>query len=210
MSHLIVFIGVLGSGKGYQCSVLKKENYIQVDFADELRSMGWDILGWCPRPECQDRDYEWFKKLRLDYIHLIYTHSDEELEWYFQVKQEHDIKEDGFILTGRLFLQNLGTNAIRTRQPDFWVDSWRNKVKRLLDEENLVCTSDCRFLNELIVCHELGARFIFCNYKSERYNSKDIHESEKLAQFFLKKGYQDGQEIIINSKLMDEIRELLG
>jgi hypothetical protein len=188
MSDLVVFIGVQGSGKGYQCGVLKKENYVQVDFADELRGIAWDTLGWCPRPECFDRDYEWFKKLRLDYIHLIHTHSDEELDWYFQVKQEHDIKEDGFIMTGRLFLLNLGTPAIRSRHPDFWINSWNYKVMRLLNEKYRVCTSDCRFLNELIICHELGARFIFCNYKSERYNSEYIHESEKLAQFFLKKG----------------------
>lgn len=202
-NDLVVFLGVQGSGKNYQCDLLKEDRYIQVDFADELRSMAWDILGWKPRPECYDRDYEWFKKLELSWIDLIHKCTDKEINYYFDFKQKLEIPKSDFTLTGRLFLQNLGTNAIRARKPDFWIDSWYYKVSRLLKEGYKVCTSDCRFENELITCHELCAKFIFCDYRSERYNPDDNHESEELARFLLKTcKLQDKQEIhpyIINS-----------
>lgn len=195
-NSLVVFLGVQGSGKNYQCNLLKKEGYVLVDFADELRSIAWDILGWKPRPEYYDRDYEWFKELKIDQIELIHKCTDKQINYYFEVKQKLEILESDFPLTGRLFLQNLGTKAIRSRHPSFWVDEWKYKAERLLNEGYKVCTSDCRFVNEVVTCHELNAKLIFCNYKSDRYNSEDTHESEQLAQLLLKTyKLQDKQEI---------------
>ena len=40
------FCGVMGSGKGYRCEQLKKEGFVQRDFADCLRNMVWKMLDW--------------------------------------------------------------------------------------------------------------------------------------------------------------------
>lgn len=195
--NLVVFLGVQGSGKNYQCNLLKKEGYTQFDFADELRRMSWDILDWEPRSfKLYDRDYDWFKKLPISYIHLIHYSSDTELELLYNQIKQSDKQEHGLTLTGRVFLQRLGTKAIRARQPDFWVDCWFFTVRRLLHDGFKICTSDCRFLNEFEAAKKLGAQFIFCNYKSSRYNSTDPDESEQLAQSLLQKGYSHGQEIL--------------
>jgi hypothetical protein len=160
------FIGIKGSGKGYQCNILKKQGYIQIDFADELKAMCWDILGWTPE---NDKEYEDFK------LGKIYI--------------------DGFgYVNGRKFLQNLGTEAIRKRDPEFWCWEWNKKVEKYFYNTN-ICCSDLRFLNELKMARYFDAEFYFVNYKSERYDCTDTHESERLAQFLLAHNFAHMQRI---------------
>lgn len=50
---------------------------------------------------------------------------------------------------GRELLQKLGTDIIRTREPDFWVDTVKRLVKALRNDFDYVIIDDCRFPNEL-------------------------------------------------------------
>jgi len=64
---------------------------------------------------------------------------------------------------GRALLQWLGTEKIRSKHPDFWVDVVINIAKALEEEYNYVLIADCRFPNEI---HR---------WKTERYTIISVH-----------------------------------
>ena len=167
MPDLVCFIGCMGSGKDYQSKILIDKGYKLIDFGDSLREMAWDILGWEPK---DDEEYDEFKKSNI-------------------------ISGDGLIqrLSGRQFLQNLGTQAIRKRFPDFWVELWKKKVQAEMEKGNSVVCADARFIKEVeaAISASPDAKIIFCNYKSDRYNYTDKHETEQLAQRVLADGFND-------------------
>lgn len=168
------FVGTIGSGKGYRCDQLMNSNpnYIKVDFADELRSMAFKLLGWKPKDVTE---YEKFKA--------------------------GDIYIDGFgFVYGRVFLQRLG-ETMRDIDKDFWIKLWTKRVDKLLSMGYDIVISDARHPNELEAISKykskLDAKAYFCNYISDRYDCKNAHISEKMAQDFLAQGLQDGDEIIL-------------
>jgi len=174
MAKIVCFIGVQGSGKDYRCKKLIKQGLKQINFADALRDITWDALGWQPGI---DADYERFKDLNIE----LKTNYNRVIN----------------SLTGRQFLQNLGTEAIRSRFPDFWVDLWRQKVLKVFPDNN-ICCSDLRFINELQTAYGFNKSiFIFCNYKTIRYKADDLHESERLAQRILSDRFKDGDRLPI-------------
>lgn len=165
MAKLVCMIGVIGSGKDYRAKKLVEQGYVQVNFADPLRELMWDIEGW--RPE-NDAEYEVFKQA-VSYC-----------------------PELGRGVTGREKLQNLG-QAMRKRDNDYWCDQWRKAL--ITTYKNVVC-SDLRFRNEFLQAYWFQDRrdveFVFCDYRSDRYEPDNEHESERLAQRILKDGYKDG------------------
>jgi hypothetical protein len=50
---------------------------------------------------------------------------------------------------GRSLLQYVGTNIVRSRKPDFWVDFTLNLLAMMGDEWDFVIIPDCRHANEL-------------------------------------------------------------
>jgi len=185
MNKLICYVGVMGSGKDFNAKKYIEENpkTKHINFADELREMAWDILGWRPN---KNEEYDAFK--RTDF------------------KDCGELRSD-LSFTGREFLQRLGTEALRKRDPNFWVKCWVKKVQEALNDGYDVVCSDCRFDNELRFAIGINYSanlstpaspyFVFCNYISDRYDSINTHESEKFAQTLLKDGFNDGEEITI-------------
>lgn len=176
---LICYVGVMGSGKSYRTRKLCEENpdFIEINLADALRNVVWKTIGW--EPPTEER-YELFK------------------ESVFISSTLPSVK-----FTGRDFLQRLGTDGIRSIDPDFWITAWKNSVYDSIyfKERSVVC-SDVRFVNEIYAALELENKnikveFIFCDYKSKRYDGKSKHKSEKLAQLLKKKcpDLKDGDEI---------------
>jgi len=51
--------------------------------------------------------------------------------------------------TGRSFLQYVGTDIVRARQPNFWLDFTLNLLAMMGDEWDYVLIPDCRYPNEL-------------------------------------------------------------
>lgn len=184
MNKVICFIGCIGGGKDYQAKeyIKKHPQTKHINFADELREMAWDILGCKP---FYGNQYDAFKKTHFRDC------GDTEAEISF---------------TGREFLQRLGTEALRKRDPNFWVKCWINKVQEALNGGFDVVCSDCRFENELRFALGLNyaanlhnpceTQFVFCDYHSDRYDSLNAHESEKLAQTIKKSGEFDDLQII--------------
>ena len=56
-----------------------------------------------------------------------------------------------------------------------------------------IVTADVRFANEVKAIGSSDHHFVFCDYHSDRYNPAPDHESEKLTQSLLAKGYTNGQ-----------------
>lgn len=50
---------------------------------------------------------------------------------------------------GRTLLQTLGTEKVRSKDPDFWVDTVIRLIDVIGDEFDYVIISDCRFPNEI-------------------------------------------------------------
>lgn len=169
---LICYIGVMGSGKSYRTKKMCRENpdFVEINVADTLRNVVWKTIGWTPQTE---ERYELFK------------------ESVFISSSLPSVK-----FTGRDILQRLGTDGIRSIDPNFWINAWKNAVydNIYFKEKSVVC-SDVRFVNEVFAALELENKnihteFVFCDYHSNRYDKNSKHESEKLAQW-LKKTYPD-------------------
>lgn len=162
------FCGVIGSGKSYHCEQLKKEGFIQIDFADCLRNMAWKVLDWQPQ---NAQEYDDFKKGLLNI-----PHYDK--------------------INGRWLLQRIGA-IMRENDEDFWVKQWRKGVERAISMGyNNICCSDVRYENEIKMLKSFNwkaeVKVVFCDYHSDRYNATNTHESERLAQKLLQEGYKDG------------------
>jgi len=184
MMKLNVYIGVMGSGKDYEADKCDEK----ISFGDAVRRDVWKILKWKPKTQ---EEYEMFKetkwKLPGDRIH------------YF---------------TGRRILQDYGTDIRRTEDKDHWVKQLITKIDAV-NNTNLalevherkyltVGIPDCRFPNEVSGIINLWEKlattpkrfeleFIHCDYKSNRYNAEDPHESESMAQEFAGKVYKTGE-----------------
>lgn len=179
------FVGVIGSGKDFQSQLLINEHgYKQIAFADPLREMTWKLLGW--KPETPE-EYERFKASKLiatvGIKHTAIIHGKE---------VEFNNPDVLFKLTGREFLQNLGT-TMREIDVNFWANLWQRDVQNHLDRGGKVVCSDCRYPNELMYVLSFGskAEVVFCNYKSNRYDPTNKHASEKMAQRLISTGLAD-------------------
>lgn len=182
VAELIVAVGTMGSGKDYYCNSLVTEGYQHINFADEVREFAWDILGWEPR---DDKEYARFKD---NYTLTLNQHIDNGI---FRLPIHH--------LTGRELLQHIGTELMRKRDPDYWVNFWYEKTMQALVLGGKVCCSDARFPNEIrkILDNFKNFKFIFCNYNSDRRHDDNPHISELLSQELLKMGYKHREEISI-------------
>lgn len=174
---IYVYVGVMGSGKDFraveQMKTSPSEKKIKIGFADAVREFAWKILGWEP---ITDSEYIDFK-------------NDSEI-----TLKIHDREITS--LTGRLFLQRIGTDAVRSRYPKFWIDIAKQRIEELSKEGYDIFITDCRFDNELDMLKEFDdVKIMFCDYKSEYYGWCCEHESEEMAHRFIKEGFVDGQMI---------------
>lgn len=175
-------IGVIGSGKNFTADLLTKDcdKVKQINFSDGIRELTWKILGWQPK---DSYEYEKFKNFPI-----------------FMTNNEGTILSK---LRGRELLQRVGTDAIRNNDKNFWANYWkREAVQTILKKEIeiIVCT-DCRHENEVQIIIEVAKKmgieyqFIFCDFKSERYELND-HPSEKFAREIVNTGkFKDKEDI---------------
>jgi hypothetical protein len=186
MNRIDVFIGVVGSGKDHSANKLVEAGtHVRVDFKDALLDMTNDLLGYDVRTE-----YDWFKEAPLG----VRQPSNPLIEANLRAAW----KEIPGLVIGRVFLQRLGTETMRKRDPDYWVKQWLNKAFAVHEAGKEVTTADCRFPNEVAAIKRYGghARFVFCDYRSSRYNPSLRHESERMAQTLLGMDLKNGEEIL--------------
>ncbi len=187
-STVTAFIGVIGSGKDYRANALSEQGHKRIDFKDALLDMASDIAGYDVRG-----DYEWFKAHAVGVMRPSNPLAEGMLnsEWFDILRKHPDM------MTGRKLLTRLGTEGMRKRDEEYWAKQWEAKTLEATREGFSVVTADCRFLNEVARVRGMPvpAKIVFCNYKSERYDPRYDHASERLAQDLLALGLGDGQEI---------------
>jgi hypothetical protein len=184
---VIVYLGVIGSGKSYSTMRDVEKGYLNFNFADEVRSVTWDLLGWKPQDEEQ---YEYFKKSTIS-NKITYTKNSEDVGNALIIKS---LFYEGNPLTGRELLIKIGDGFRDRFYENIWVDLWKKRVNE--SGSNKIVISDCRYLNEVFnILNQVNfnSKFIFCDYKSNRYEIIDS-KSEWLAQQLLNR-YKDQEEI---------------
>jgi hypothetical protein len=174
---IVATIGPIGSGKDTTCNKLvTSHNFWRLDFKTAMLQALWKILGWEP----QDlKGYEKFKKSKFE------NSSFADLNF-----------------SGRDLLERFATDCVRDYLGlnNIWMDLW-NSVYLNYYQSKKVCIGDCRFENEVRFLIELSEKenkklaFIFCDFKSSRYDNSGTHESRKLAQILKNLGCKDQQII---------------
>lgn len=84
---------------------------------------------------------------------------------------------------GRRILQYVGTDIIRQKRPDYWVDFITSIVEMFPDEWDYVIIPDCRFPNEIdsmrnAGLHTIHLRIVRENFKSPLTPEQQAHPSE--------------------------------
>lgn len=128
----VTLSGPAQSGKDTLASVLVNDyGWTRIAFADPLKEMALAIDPWIPDP--------------VDPL-LWYRLSDlvNQVGWELSKKHYPEV---------RRFLQKLGTDAVRTHTPDYWVDI---AVQRATEAGTSVVFTDARFPNECQAIRERG------------------------------------------------------
>lgn len=191
---LVGLSGVMGSGKTFRRNELIKQGFVPIDFKDELIRLAEDILGY----KITD-NYDLFKETVLGCT-IPGIPMTEDVQ---RLASKRFLQQFPNAVTGRIFLQRLGTEAMRTRDSDYWIKAWNKKVTAALKERKSVVTADVRFQNEVDAIYSFRLQsfapidvcVIFCDYKSERYNADSDHPSEMMAQNLIQLGLKDGDAV---------------
>ena len=196
-----VFIGVIGSGKDHNANILAAKGHARVDFKNELVRMCSDIAGYDV-----SLDYDWFKEMPVG----VMRPGNQLMEAFVRHEWSEIMRRHPEIITGRKLLTRVGTEAIRKRHPRYWIDQFKEESMSHLSAGGSVTCADCRFFNEVSTIFALPfwKEFVFCDFRSERYNPKLDHASEKLAQTLLGMGLKDGQQITMRH--FQEAAKLMG
>ncbi len=187
--NIIAHSGVIGGGKDHQCFILiKDQGFVRVDFKTALCEMAYDLVGYDIRME-----YDWFKEAIVG----VRKPAHPLLEMALRAQMKELRAKCPGIVTGRILLQRLGTEVMRSREADYWVKEWSKRVDAAAQSGAVgVACGDCRFPNEIRAVMMLGGEVRFCDYHSHRYDALATHKSERMAQIFLRMGLRDGDLIL--------------
>lgn len=182
---LIGFSGKKGSGKSYFADYLVNHKlFIKLSFASPLKEI----------------------------TKILFNLSDEDVK--DPIKKE--LINPKFNASPRELMQWLGTDIMREEfnkkfnySGSIWIDSVKDKVKTLLDNNKDVVIDDVRFQNEVDMIHSLGG--IVINLRNDLdntlNNSTSTHSSEnqKLTfnyEFVNDKSYSNTYNIYLNLDLL--------
>lgn len=109
---------------------------------------------------------------------------------------------------GRGILQYVGTDVVRSQEPDFWVDFILKILKLFPDEWDYVIIPDCRFPNEIDVLRDAGLdvthiRVIRQDFKSPLTLEQQKHLSEVALDHYHPDEYllNDGDLIDLRNRV---------
>lgn len=182
---LIGFSGKKGSGKSYFADYLVNHKlFIKLSFASPLKEI----------------------------TKILFNLSDEDVK--DPIKKE--LINPKFNASPRELMQWLGTDIMREEfnkkfnySGSIWIDSVKDKVKTLLDNNKDVVIDDVRFQNEVDMIHSLGGIVINLHNDLDNTltNSTSTHSSEnqKLTfnyEFVNDKSYSNTYDIYLNLDLL--------
>ncbi len=116
------------------------------------------------------------------------------------------VKDD----TGRALLQRVGTNIVRGRDSDFWVDFAKRFLALFPGEWDYVLIPDSRFPNE-VDWVDFHLRVVRQNFQSPLSAEQQQHESETALDEFLADIwlYNDGTLQELEDKIQQVAREVM-
>lgn len=162
--QIIALLGLATTGKDHNSKPFIEMGFEKIAFADSLRKVLWDILGYTP--DGDNIPYNDFKKCE------------------FKIKK--GLFKSESVTTVRKMLQNTGSVFKDLFGQNYWTNLW---VKTALEHDKIVVT-DTRFDYEIKKIMSLAKKgykinFVWCQYEHADYDKllTDTHESEALAQF---------------------------
>lgn len=185
MKQVFAYIGVIGSGKDFAAKNKSLElGGVRVfDFSDGVRELTFGFLDYHPEGE----DYTLFKS------------HDNVLRFPIS-KGIGSTNYRVISISGRKFLENVGI-TMRKVDPDFWAKFCFSNAKDFVKsfDPDCIIFNAVRYQNEadyvkLFRLLNYDVKFIFTNYKSDRYEIRN-DDSEKFAQKFLNMGCEHMQDI---------------
>lgn len=104
---------------------------------------------------------------------------------------------------GRSLLQQVGTGAVRSRNPDYWVDFLIDMFTMFGDHWDYVLIPDCRFPNEIDKLIKTGFDVTSLCIKRPVFNSKLTAEQQSHVSETAMSGYKFDYEILNDGSLAD-------
>lgn len=187
---IISISGRKGSGKSTLCDELIGRGFIKISFADFLKEV-------CAK--LYDFPHEWtlsqeHKERILDVPYIWNEQKCKELSLLIG----EELKFDGIDVefkTIRHMLQYIGTEVLRSHDPDFHV----KKTLKRIDDKNY-CLDDTRFENELNIL-KTAPNTIAIRVNRSSLKSIDEHVSEKALD-----NYKDWDYVIDNNGTLEDLR----
>ena len=113
---------------------------------------------------------------------------------------------------GRTILQQLGTEKVRTKFPNYWVDTVVGIVKAFESDFDYILIGDCRFLNEIDRWKEEGYEIMSLhverlNFDNGLTEKQKNHPSETALDEYKFSGYIKAENLKV---LKNEIEQVYG
>jgi len=91
---------------------------------------------------------------------------------------------------GRTILQRIGTDVVRAKHPDFWVETVERLINVFQDDFDYFIIPDCRFQNEVEYLRDKGYnvtafKVIRLNFESELTEEQKRHPSETALDDYI-------------------------
>lgn len=114
------------------------------------------------------------EKLEKQEQRVLIIHQADLLKFLCRLLFEWDGQKDG---RGRSLLQYVGTDVVRRKRPDFWVDFLRDVFDLFGDNWDYALIPDCRFPNEISRLRDAGYPTI--HVRVERAVSSSLTDAQK-------------------------------
>jgi hypothetical protein len=220
---IVMFVGQAGSGKDTASDfVVAARGGVKMSLADPLKEMAMKIF-----PEFDKEDL-WGPSDRRNKVYTVplkplsvfsresqvvglaksvgaHVSDSEAYHWLWQLGP-HDGTFKNIDITPRKVLQTFGTDIVRKKNPDAWIDITIERAHKALLKQgnNVVVIPDGRFRNEVLAVKRVGGKVIRL-INSENPVSDSTHPSE-TEQLHIPDYWFD--KVLINVKLDKEEQSL--
>jgi hypothetical protein len=176
MPRLIGLAGLAGSGKSTAAEALVRElGGVRIPFAEALRRIV-DGAGVCPPEAIRDaKDGKHFGTFEWSLTDTAYAFGAAGVSRHSRGK--HHVARE--FPTGRALLQWVGTDLLRTADPDVWIKLHADAVARSAAQigARIVVADDCRFPNERQYIRDAGGLLIRLR-RTDQEAAASSHPSE--------------------------------
>jgi hypothetical protein len=174
---IISFSGKKHSGKTELCKINEQYNYININYADELKNLVCNCLN-ITRDElelkkdiCNEATYNLIQK--INYISQETSINKDVIQNLITNKQFISIRE---------ILQFIGTDIIRQHNPLWHIDKIKEKIVN--NPDKYYCIGDARFINEKKLIEDLNGECWYIIRDTLQDNDSHISENELSQKEF--------------------------